>query len=65
MYNFKTYDMLADDPVWRQLKLDLEWTFENHADRRERAGYIPTFKGDPNFWQVLDNSFSPKTISLV
>ncbi|KAL4441410.1 hypothetical protein ABPG74_013705 [Tetrahymena malaccensis] len=65
LYIYKTYDMAADDPVWRQVKLDLEWTFENIADRRESLGYMPTFKGDPNFWQALDNSFSPENIAQV
>lgn len=49
-YFYKTYDMLVDDPVWRQVKLDMEWTFETIADRRESLGYMPTFRGDPNFW---------------
>lgn len=55
--------MLADDPVWRQVKLDMEWTFEKIADRRESLGYMPIFRGDPNFWQALDNSFSPENIA--
>jgi len=26
---------------------------------------MPVFKGNPNFWTALDNSFSPENIKLV
>ena len=26
---------------------------------RKKAGEMNIFKGDPNFWLILDNSFAP------
>jgi len=37
--------------------LDLEYILENDAENIAQKGYIPVFTGDPNYWNVLDNSF--------
>lgn len=29
---------------------------------RKVLGKRETFKGDPNFWRALDNSFEPETV---
>jgi hypothetical protein len=35
------------------------------AEDPKKDGYISFFRGDPNYWHVLDNSFSPDSIKLI
>ncbi|EGR32906.1 hypothetical protein IMG5_067030 [Ichthyophthirius multifiliis] len=65
LWIYKQYDLAADDPVYRQLKLDMERVFEIQAYQRQEEGYQQTFKGDPDFWQVLDSTFDPENIQKV
>lgn len=65
MYNYKFVDMVACDPVWRQLILDMEQAFEQQVALRAEQGAMLVFKGDCDFWQVLDNSFDPENIRKV
>ncbi|KRX01721.1 hypothetical protein PPERSA_01591 [Pseudocohnilembus persalinus] len=59
--HFKTLDMF-DEPVYRQLRVDLHYQVELYTQKKEVQGYMPVFKGDPKFWNILDNSFSPEQI---
>jgi len=61
IYFLKSLDLAADDPVYRQLVLDLEFQLNAIIDNRFEMGKFPTFKGNPNFWQILDNSFDAET----
>lgn len=58
-------DWTADDPVFRQLKLDLEWFLEEENSVKEKKGYTEVFTGDARFWQALDNSNDPSNIQKV
>jgi len=31
-------------------------------DERKKLGEMTIFKGDPNFWLILDNSFAPGSL---
>ena len=53
--------ILADDPVLRQTRLDLEYYLEDITEKRRNLGEIRNFVGDANFWKILDNSFSTGT----
>lgn len=35
------------------------------SDMRENHGFMPTYRGDPNFWKAIDNSFSPENVNKV
>lgn len=35
------------------------------TEKREKHGFMPVFKGDPSFWNALDNSFSAENIKKV
>jgi hypothetical protein len=58
----KSYDMCADDPVFRQMKMDLDAYIDNYSNVQVEMGKIPVMVGDPNLWQILDNSFEPASI---
>eukprot|EP01017_Pseudomicrothorax_dubius_P040122 TRINITY_DN6236_c0_g2_i3.p1 TRINITY_DN6236_c0_g2~~TRINITY_DN6236_c0_g2_i3.p1 ORF type:complete len:315 (+),score=85.51 TRINITY_DN6236_c0_g2_i3:73-945(+) len=64
-YYMKTFDYAADDPVYRQLLLDVEWTLEGIEKTRLDIGKMPVYKADPKYWQVLDDSFTAENISKV
>jgi hypothetical protein len=57
LYHLKSLDMASDDPVYRQLVLDFEFQMNSIVDRRMNAKQFPVFKGNPEYWQVLDDSF--------
>lgn len=62
---FRNLDYSADDPVFRQTKLELEFYMQHNADLRKEKGEMRMFKGDPNFWLILDNSFQPESIKQI
>jgi len=64
-YILRTYDMAADDPVYRQLVIDLEYELENIANFREETKKFEVFKSNPAYWAILDNSFSAENIKKV
>lgn len=64
-YVMRNYDYTCDDPVFRQVKVELEYQMEEQMEDRKKAGEMAVFKGDPNFWLILDNSFAPESIRQV
>lgn len=58
----RSYDMCADDPVLRQLKLDLDAYIDQYSDLRVEMGKQQVMVGDPSLWQILDNSFNPESV---
>lgn len=64
-YYLKTFDYTADDPVYRQLMLDLDGQLEGIMNNRLEIKDFPVFKGDPGYWRILDNSFSEENVRKV
>lgn len=61
----KSYDMCADDPVLRQMKLDLDAYIDLYSEINVAKGKMEVMVGDPDQWQILDNSFAPENIKLL
>lgn len=64
-YILKTFDVAADDPVYRQLTIDMQEHLEEIAASREELKKFPIFKSNPATWAILDDSFSAENIRKV
>jgi hypothetical protein len=58
IYHLKSLDLAADDPVYRQLVIDLEYQINEYVEQRLQMKGTPVFKGSADYWHVLDSSFS-------
>jgi len=57
-YIYKSFDMAADDPVYRQLLIDMNGQLDDLARDRAELGKIEVFKSNPAYWAILDDSYS-------
>jgi len=64
-YQLKWFDMLEDDPVYRQLTLDIEGQLLDIMNDRLERKNIPVFKSNPAYWRILDDSFSEENAKKV
>jgi len=62
---YRSTDMGADDPVYRQLVVELEAQLDEILTNREEMKKFPVFKGDPAYWAILDDSFSAENIKRI
>ncbi|CAD8109252.1 unnamed protein product [Paramecium primaurelia] len=59
------FNLQENDPLFRQLIVDLHTVVKNIGEKTKQEGHLTFFRGDPNYWHVLDNSFPVESIRLI
>ena len=65
MYVFTSWGIADNDPVYQQLLLDVEKSIEDYIIHEQNAGSFTRFKGDAQYWNVLDNSHQTGNFNLI
>jgi len=64
-YVLRNFDYAADDPVYRQMEMDMRKQLDDIAQNRLDIKEFPVFRSNAATWAILDDSFSAENIKKV